>query len=205
MSGKDELLNKIVSVEWEMFSAVKAIDSGSSPTCQEDKQSFIIMRCSNFSPWPDTLLSHYLEFIVSAQTQERNVITEKYAFMMRSTDPDAYSNIKNQLPEVPEVSRRLIEKCISIHLNWKKELDQRHPSLKQIGRVLESSADTRERTSIETYLRGELSTYPLSLLEEYCLFLDNLLAHERNGAEEVLTETVRLLGFSSIKSFVESE
>ena len=62
-------------------------------------------------------------------------------------------------------------------------------------RSLHTSMDTREQTSFETYLRGELSTYSMDTL----LCLDAQL--ERQGdsyGERIMAETAAGYGYASV-------
>ena len=54
--------------------------------CQDDWTTFLIMRLSQFEGWDTDVLESYFEDIVQAEAQERNLIMEKYAYMMEETD-----------------------------------------------------------------------------------------------------------------------
>ncbi len=82
MSSKEELIAKIIGIEWEMFRSVTNI--GGTAGCQEDPKTFEIMRPSQAMSWSDEALESYLEDLQEAEKNERNLITEKYARIMQS-------------------------------------------------------------------------------------------------------------------------
>lgn len=52
-----------------------------------------------------------------------------------------------------------------------------------------------------TYLRGELYTYSLQLLQAYLAFLQLLQARQRSLPREILEYTVRQYGFADLDAF----
>ena len=202
MDENEPLLKQIVDLEWEMFSAVESLDS--RPSCQDDRAGFEIMRRSQYGPWPGELLAEYLAFLVDARAGRRNVVTEKYARMMKSTHPSEYAALEERLPPVSAGAAALVGECIRLHLKWKNDFDIKYPCLKNRGRVLESRGDSPLNTSFETYLEGELSTYPPDLLRQYRNFLANLEAGGLNLAEMIMRETAKLYGYLSLEELEES-
>ena len=83
--SKDELINQIISEEYHMFSQVENI--GGRASCQDDFDTFYIMRSSQHSIFEKNTLESYLKDIKDAQAAERNLIAEKYSWMMEETDP----------------------------------------------------------------------------------------------------------------------
>ena len=62
---KQELVDKIVKAEWEAFDKVQ--NEGGRASCQNDWNTFSIMRKSQYMTWPEELLAMFLEyFTVSA-------------------------------------------------------------------------------------------------------------------------------------------
>ena len=198
MDEREEVIRKIVEVEWEMFSQVRSLTP--DPSCQSDRPGFEVMRRSQFAPWPLDLLSRYLAFAAEAKDSGRNIITEKYAYMMKSTYPEEYAAMESQLPAVSPEAEELVEACVRLHITWKKELDAKYPAIEVFGRARESTEDTKDSTSVETYLRGELMTYPLELLEAYRQFLHEIEEQGRNYPELVLAETARSMGFPGLEA-----
>ena len=109
-----------------------------------------------------------------------NVIANKYAYMMESTDPVSYTLIKDRLPIVTPEKEKLIDEITNSYINYQKVIREEFPEIVENGRPLYASSDSKTTTSIETYFRGELKTYPMDLLEDYKKFLEekNPLYHE---------------------------
>ena len=197
MARKENLTAKIVEIEWKMFHNVPNI--GGTAACQEDPKTFEIMRVSQAVSWSEAALESYLDDLTEAEKNGRNLLTEKYARMMKSTSPSEYAQIEHLLPPLnPEVPP-LIDRIVKIVLLWQEELSEKYPYLLSRGRPIHSSDDTPFVTSIETYLRGELATYSPRTLE---LYYENVLKQKSeniNGAEIALDYTIKRYGFNSLK------
>ncbi|MBQ7585345.1 MAG: DUF4125 family protein, partial [Desulfovibrionaceae bacterium] len=76
---RNACLEAIVDLEWKMFSAVQNV--GGRASCQNDPQTFRIMRLSQCATWDDALISSYLDDLKLATLEGRNLMTEKYARM----------------------------------------------------------------------------------------------------------------------------
>ena len=196
-SNKDDLTNKIIEIEEDMFSRVQNI--GGKALCQEDLVTFKIMRSSQFISWSDAALESYLNDLTEAKKSGRNLLTEKYARMMKSTSPLEYARIKDLLPPLePEVAS-LIDRIAEIELKWQEELLERFPYVVERGRPVYNSEDSPFATSMETYLRGELATYSKKTLE---LYYENCLDQKSkniSGAEITLEHMVKRYGYKSLE------
>ena len=93
--NKDELIDAIVQIEWPMFAGVN--NEGGKAACQMDLATFRIMRISQYSAWGEELLESCLADLRATQNQGRNLMTEKYARMMKTTFPDEYPAIEKSL------------------------------------------------------------------------------------------------------------
>jgi len=129
----------------------------------------------------------------------RNLLTEKYARTMESTAPAEYARIKHLLPPLDPETLLLIEKIIEINLEWEKELWQKYPHVMRRGRPAFSSQDNPFVTSMETYLRGELSTYSPRTLELYYKYILRQKPENINEAKLVLENTIRRYGYGSLE------
>ncbi len=76
-----------------MFQQVQGVNGRAA--CQDDWTTFLIMRLSQFEGWDTDVLESYFEDIVQAEAQERNLIMEKYAYMMEETDPYISYQLRN--------------------------------------------------------------------------------------------------------------
>ena len=193
--NKRELVDSIVRLEWEMFQDVQG--SEGRAVCQEDPETFRIMRASQAMSWTERTLVSYLEDLREAKRKQRNLIFEKYARMMESTNPKGFREIEEELPDLETGLSELLEQIMEIVLAWEEELTDLYPHVLAKGRPLYSDQDTPWNTSVETYLRGEFSTYSKRTLKHY--YADAL--HKRNngenGSKTTLLHMVKHYGFSS--------
>ncbi|NLO97896.1 MAG: DUF4125 family protein, partial [Peptococcaceae bacterium] len=137
--------------------------------------------------------------LMEAEKSGRNLMTEKYARMMASTHPEEYVKIMDHLPPLNPEIPELIEKIIKIVLNWEEELAAQYPFVCQRGRPIHSYEDNEFVTSLETYLRGELSTFSLKTLKSYLEDVLQYLAENKNMSKVILEETVKRYGFDSLE------
>ncbi len=194
---KDLLVNQIVQLEWAAFDAVQ--NEGGRASCQDDWATFSIMRKSQYQAWPEELLISYIEDFLNANARGWNLITEKYARMMISTDPEGYTAIKDQLPSIEETQRAIIEQIVSIQVAWMEQFAAQYPCMAKNSRAIHTSEDTPYDTSYETYLRGELGTYSKETLKLYGQFIVALRQADLNLAEIIMTNTALLYGYSSLQ------
>ena len=154
--NKDELIDAIVQIEWPMFAGVN--NEGGKAACQMDLATFRIMRISQYSAWGEELLESCLADLRAAQNQGRNLMTEKYARMMKTTFPDEYPAIEKSLPPLDPAAARQIEDIVACHVQWKTALDQKYPHLGDRSRPVRTQEDRTGLPSVETYTRAELQT-----------------------------------------------
>jgi len=191
------LIEKVVDLEWNMFQNVENIDGKAS--CQEDPKTFKIIRSSQFESWPKAALESYLDDLKEANEKEINLISEKYARMMRSTSPSHYAKIEHLLQPLDSDKQELIEKAVKIVLAWEEELLKKYPYILRKGRPLYSSLDSPLVTSVETYLRGELSTYSKKTVELYYGHLLNERSRNANASKTTLESMARKYGYKSLE------
>ena len=199
---KEDLIASIVALEWEMFQNVNNV--GGRAACQDNFETFSVMRSSQATAWSEAALASYLEDLTDAQENGRNLLTEKYARMMEFTAPLEYARIQHQLPPVEQETMLLIEKIAEINLAWEEEISAKFPYIRRRGIPASSSDDAPYITSIETYLRGELATYSPRTL---ALYYQNVLEQKAaniNGAQLVLAATMQRYGFNSLAAANES-
>jgi hypothetical protein len=197
MLKKEELINRIVEAEWKMFQDVPNI--GGKASCQEDYRTFKINRYGQDSTWSEDVLESYLDDLNEAEKKKRNLLTEKYARMMKSTSPEEYAKIADLLPALSRETLSLVEEIIKIILDWEEEIKAKYPDIAKRGRPTYSSSDGLRVTSIETYLRGELPTYSFKTLKLYFENLKKQRSEKINASEIALEYMMRQYGFSSLK------
>lgn len=197
VTTRENVIDSIIEAEWKMFRDVPNI--GGRASCQDDSKTFRIMRAGQAAAWSDAALESYLEDLNEAERSGRNLLTEKYARMMRSTSPLEYSQIEHLLPPVDPEAIELIERIVRIVLEWEEELLEKHPYIIKRGRPLFSREDSIGVTSMETYLKGELSTYSLRTLELYLDHLQKEQSENVNGSAIPLLYMVKQYGYDSLE------
>lgn len=195
--SRDEMIEHIVGKEWNFFQEVE--NEGGRASCQEDPETFFIMRRSQFSAWPEELLASYEADLARAREEGRNPLAEKYAWMMESTCPERFEKLRRLLPPLSPRACRLIDEAAAIQTDWMSIYRSAYPALASGHRVLYASEDTSEETSFETYLRGELKTYSEQTLERYLSFLHSLREKGENLTYRIMACTLRAYGYASLE------
>jgi len=197
MNRKADLVAEVVKIEWEMFQKVANI--GGPAACQQDPETFEMMRTSQAMGWSEAVLESYLDDLKEARKNDRNLMTEKYARMMASTSPPEYERIAHLLPPLEPDTLALIDEIAGIVLAWDEELAATYPRVMERGRPIFSTEDSVYVASIETYLRGELATFSSKTLG---LFHENVLkqrADNINGSKIIMTHLVKRYGYRSLE------
>lgn len=188
---------RVVEHEWAQFQRVN--NEGGRADCQGDWPTFHQMRLSQFLTWSLPLLDSYAADLEDADATGRNLLTEKYARMMASTEPDRYAReIGPRLPVLDGARLARQEVIIATQVAWAQAFRGQYPRLGQAMRLLRTAQDTLDETSFETYLRGELGTYSLTTLGLYEGLVEETREAGRNLTEETLTWTVVLGGFADL-------
>jgi len=191
------IVDKIVELEWKQFDKVK--NEGGRASCQDDYQTFSIMRKSQYLTWPDELLESFYNDLLVAENKGWNLIMEKYARMMESTAPEKYEELKKDLPVLDGERIAIQEEIIKIQVSWMEEFAGKYPKMAGNARSIHTSEDTPFNTSYETYLRGELGTYSENTFILYGRFITGLLKENRNLAYEIMENTAKLYGYESVE------
>ncbi len=193
---KENLVDELVKIEWEQFDKVKNI--GGRADCQDDWETFSIMRKSQYMIWNVDMLQSYIDDFKNAISMGRNLISEKYARMMKSTSPEEYEKLKDNLVYISDETNLIIEKIVDIQVTMMENFAEKYPKLALNARSIHSSEDTIFNTSYETYLKGELSTYSPETLALYGQFVVNLVKENKNIAELIIKNTVKMYGYDSL-------
>lgn len=189
-----ETIERVIAYEWQMFDATQNV--GGRANCQNNKPKFVAMRRCQLAAWPDMLIESYLDDLQEAVHAGRNLVTEKYGYMMARTYPTEYAMISDDLPEVTDEKRELIEEICAIQVEELKSLAKRYPQVTGHGRQITQGKNNR--AAFETYLYGELATYSLTTVNLYLKFLRTLKQNGKNLTERILTNEVRAYGYNSL-------
>ena len=192
-----ELIAQVVAQEWAMFNDVQ--NQGGRASCQNNPKEFEIMRSSQLKTWSDDVLKSYLNDLTTAAYMGRNMLTEKYAFMMESTHPNEFQQIKQFLPQIEPQVLAKIQEIVDINMDWQQEADEKYPNLRAKGRPLSSKEDTQYVTSFETYLRCELKTYSTETIMTLHAHTLACLEKHYNMAIANLQNMVGQMGYSSLE------
>ncbi len=88
---KMKLIQRLIEREWTLFDKVRNI--GGRASCQDDRKTFFIMRGSQFLSWNVPLLESYENDLRAAQAEGRNLLAEKYGYMMMWTSPKEFKEV----------------------------------------------------------------------------------------------------------------
>jgi hypothetical protein len=197
VTTREDMIDSIVEAEWKMFQDVPNI--GGRAACQDDLKTFRIMRAGQSASWSDAMLESYLDDLNDAKRSGRNLLTEKYARMMRSTSPSEYARIEHLLQPIDPEAIELIDQIVKIVLEWEQELLEKYPYIVKRGRPLFSREDSIGVTSMETYLRGELSTYSIRTLALYLDHIQKEQSENVNGSAITLLYMIKQYGYDSLE------
>lgn len=200
LEAKEEMnpiVEQIVEMEWEMFQNVR--NTGGRAACQDDFETFDVMRKSQFLTWDLPLLESYWQDLQEGKAQGRNLVMEKYAYMMESTAPKEYEAIATGLPKISEEKQAMVEQIVAIQVGWREEFAEKYPHLSGQARIIHTSEDTLYDISFETYLRGELKTYSMQTLVLYGRRIVAFVQEQKNMTEEIMRYTTAFYGYKTLE------
>ena len=204
LEGKNmDMIDKVIAEEWSQFDKVE--NEGGRADCQDDYETFRIMRKAQYMTWSKEMLESFYADLIAAKNSGWNLIMEKYARMMQSTNPLGYARLEKDLPVINEDRIRIQEEIIKIQVGWMEDFAKLYPKLAGNMRTIRTSSDTSFNTSYETYLRGELCTYSEKTMLLYASFIIGLLKAGRNLAIETMGNTAKMYGFESLKEAEEKQ
>ena len=165
---KQEKIEKLIQMEWEDFQKVN--NEGGRASCQDDPETFFIMRRSHFAPWTEELIDCVQADMDRAHEQGRNLVMEK----------------------------QWSDAIVKQQLAWMEEYQAKYPVLASGNRLLYSSEDTPYDTSFQTYLLGELRTYSDSTLHTYWQFINELKKEGKSLALLTMEAEVKAYGYEGL-------
>ena len=194
---QQELITRLLDREFVMFHAVNG--DGEKADCQNDRQTFDMMRRAQFSAWSMEAVESYYRDILEAERTGRNLCAEKYIHMMKSTAILQYERLRDQLHFPDARGMELVELINNKMIRQTADLFARYPYISGAGRPLYSTQDLGASTSIETYQRGELMTYSTRTLELLYKHLCELESMGVSLAGKILEGSVCSYGYRSLE------
>lgn len=192
---KDPLIAAIIEAEWQMFDKVQ--NEGGRAACQNDARTFAIMRYSQFAPLPQDVLESYRDDLEQAAQVGRNLLAEKYAYMMEYTDPATFDRtLRDHLPAVSAYKQALCARIANHLIRDEQQFAARYPALHAQGRPTEGAQV--DDVSVHVYALGELKTYSERTLERYDAWLR--ANPEENISVSVHRVMVQLYGYDSLEA-----
>lgn len=192
---KDELINRIIEAEWSMFDEVN--NEGGRAACQDDEWTFYSMRYSQHNAFSVEMLESYEQDIMDAVQEGRNLLTEKYAYMMEYTDPAYFEkNLRKHLPQVSAGKEEIVARAANLSIKFQQDFEKKYPAFAKAGRPLTGTDGTD--VSLHVYTLGELKTYSVRTLE---LYIRDMRESETNGeniAFRIHRSTALFYGYDSL-------
>lgn len=194
-------LEQLIVKEWTQFQQVQ--NEGGRASCQDHRREFVMNRLAQFLTWSEEMRQSYCRDLEEAEKYGWNLLTEKYARMMRYTAPEQYAALRNRLPVISEQKERLVQQIMEIQLRWQEEYTRLYPKVSRGSRPTGHGSDADHVTSFETYLRCELETYSEATLRSY---LQHAQEMERSGVNMTILNLefiARCNGFSGLREMEE--
>lgn len=191
--NKKVLVNEIVKLEYKMFDKVKGIDGRAS--CQDNFNTFFVMRYSQFIVLSLETLENYKRDLIEGESNGRNLITEKYAHMMEYTDREYYEKIlKNNLEKNSERKLNIISKIMELLEIEYEKFEKKYPAISSLTRP----KNKNKVANIDVYMEGELKTYSEKTLESYFGDVMIYLIEGKSIIEEIQRETMKFYGYDTL-------
>lgn len=195
---RNQAVEKVIKKEWDMFQKVNNI--GGRADCQNDWNTFHLMRFSQFSAWTDFMMMSYEKDLEQAEKQGRNLIMEKYGYMMEFSAPEYYrTELVPFLPEINAVTMNIIREIADYMVDCEKEFAAQYPKLSKAGRTISTDDENGGFTSVESYAIGELKTYSRNTLDLYLEHIRVNRAAGKNLALIVKDTMVKMYGYASLE------
>ncbi len=192
----DKMIEEIIKLEWDFFDKVQ--NEGGRAFCQDDWETFSLMRRSQYSAWSRAMLESWRADLLRAAEEGRNPMTEKYGYMMAHSEPSQNAELLKRLPAVSEEKRKLCRSIVERLLAQNEGFRQKYPRLSGRGRPLRTEEEKAAGwTSVETYQSGELLTYSmktLALLDEKITEFEN---EGKSYPETIIENSLKARGIKS--------
>lgn len=194
----DTSVQELLDLEWRLFDA--APQAGQRSAQLEDREQFQLSRSAQLAVWSPELRESWRQDLLSALAENRNLINEKYIYMLEQVSPEQYVSLKANLPEASMEKLWLVDWICQAQAAWQETLSRKYPRLTQNSRAIRRNAGNRSGVSFETYIRGELMTHSVNTLRLYASQIEKAQKVGENLCENVLEHVVRQLGYASLET-----
>jgi len=177
-----------------MFDKVEGL--GGRADCQDDKHSFYIMRCSQHNAFSKSTLESYLSDLNKALSEGRNLVRDKYAYMMEYTDKLYYEEVlKRNLPECSKDKLTLIEQILTM---LEEDYDKFALEFPYITGRMRKNKSKESMATISIYSFGELKTYSYETL---LLYKKDVLEakNDMSIVKRIQTQTAVFYGYKNLE------
>ena len=192
---KNEKIEAIIAAEFRMFGRVHNREGRAD--CQDDFTTFHIMRSAQFRAWDEASVDAYARDVQKAEQTGRNLPMLKYAYMMESTVPEEFEEIKDRLPAVSDEKKALIGQILPVMMRQTDAFMEKYPYFLAATRPVRADSPSGY-ASVRTYLDGELKTYSEETLRCYRDYLLSEDAEGRSVVEKIYENTAAEYGYESI-------
>ena len=109
------IINRIVEYEWEMFQRLTPTQR--TLACRNNKYMFLLMRSSQWKVYPLNVQASYLNDIHQAFLENRNLLFERYAYMMILTRDLIEDEVTKILPVIEKEKEDLVNYPLLLQLD----------------------------------------------------------------------------------------
>ena len=158
--SRAEEISYIISQEWTWFDVVRGLEGRAS--CQDDAVQFFVYRMAQYLAFPADVIALVARDCERCAAEGRNLIEEKYARMMRATDPERYAHTwASRLGEPSPVRKAALEDVAAALLPMADAVARELPESARHARV---EASMSGRVSAVDYFLSEVEGYSLDTL-----------------------------------------
>lgn len=190
-----DIITEIIRLEWEMFNRVNNI--GGRAECQNEKDTFFVMRYSNYFLFSTETLQSCLRDFKQAKSSGRNLIEEKYAYMMEYTDNDYYTErLRDKLPKISNSKLEKIKQIVNLTSVAETYFKSSFPHMG--GRSRNMHVSVGSFASFYVYLICELKTYSEETLHLYLRDIEDIVKNGENPSVITHEVMVRFYGYNNL-------
>ncbi len=183
----EKYTDEIVKIEFDLFDKVQ--NEGGRASCQDDFETFQIMRGAQFDSWNEEMRASYLDDLKSTKQDGRNLVMEKYAYMSGY----GYMGEEDDIIE----KQTLLMKIMSVMNEDTYNMRLKYPKMSMHARPFGDQGES-SAVSVDRYLLCELMTYSVRTLRLYNDYLTELKGEGKSLPVMTLNNTVKAYGYKDL-------